>query len=184
MRGAGIELWRYDEASARRSRSFRRAWLAGLAALLVLLAPLPEPALGANGPIQLAVIVGTPTRLGNISMANLQRVFGGEIVTADDGTRLLPINHPPRTADRVAFDRIVFERDPDAVGRYWIDRRIRGGSGPPRTVDNVQALRRAVSGLPGAISYLRTSLLTPEVLPVRVDGKLPGEPGYPLVVQP
>jgi hypothetical protein len=181
MRDARSTLERV-ESSARERRSTRRVWLGGLAALLI--APASERALAAPTPTQLAVIVGAPTHLRNISLADLQRVFSGEVVTADDGTRLLPINHPPRTVDRVAFDRIVLGRDSDAVGRYWIDRRIRGGSGPPRTVDNVQALRRAVSGLPGAISYLRTTLLTPDVHAVRVDGKLPGEPGYPLVVQP
>ena len=139
-------------------------------------------------PIELTRVVASALEedlgLANISLADLQRVFSSEVVTAEDGTRLLPINHPPRTADRVAFDRLVLDRDSEAVGRFWIDRRIRGGSGPPRTVDNVQALRRAVSGLPGAISYLRTSLLTADVRAVRVNGKLPGEPGYPLVVQP
>ena len=181
MRGARLELLRQSGAAVRVPRSRRRVWLAGLAGLLLVPAPL---ALAAPAPIQLAVIVGAQTRLANISLADLQRVFSSEVVTAEDGTRLLPINHPPRTADRVAFDRLVLDRDSEAVGRFWIDRRIRGGSGPPRTVDNVQALRRAVSGLPGAISYLRTSLLTADVRAVRVNGKLPGEPGYPLVVQP
>lgn len=181
MRNDRLELSRQANAPLGGPRSSRRVWLAGLAGLLLAPAPL---ALAAPPPLQLAVIVGAPTHLVSISMADLQRVFSSEVVTADDGTRLLPINHPPRTADRVAFDRLVLGRDPDAVGRFWIDRRIRGGSGPPRTVDNVQALRRAVSGLPGAISYLRTSLLTPDVRAVRVDGKLPGEPGYPLVIQP
>ena len=40
----------------------------------------------------------------------------------------------PRTVDRVGFDQVVLKMDPDAVGRFWIDRKIRGGSGPPRTV--------------------------------------------------
>jgi hypothetical protein len=181
MRDVRPELSRPTDAPPRGPRSSRRAWLAGLPALLLEPAPL---ALAAPVPVQIAVIVGAPTHLANISMADLQRVFSSEVVTADDGTRLLPINHPPRTADRVAFDRLVLGRDSDAVGRFWIDRRIRGGSGPPRTVDNVQALRRAVSGLAGAISYLRTSLLTPDVRAVRVDGKLPGDPGYPLVIRP
>ena len=168
-------------STARRAcrRAGRRAWLAAL-----LVVSLPLLAAGASAPIQIAVIVGPETQLREISLADLQRVFSAEVVTADDGTRLLPINHPPRTADRAAFDQLVLGRDPDAVGRYWIDRRIRGGSGPPRTVDNVQALRRTVSGLPGAISYLRTSLLTRDVRAVRVAGKLPGEAGYPLEYHP
>src|SRR5262245_28623702 len=80
-------------------RSGRRAWL-----LALLSGGLPELASAQPAPIQLAVVVGPETRLTNISMADLQRVFSSEVVTANDGTRLLPINHPPRTADRVAFD--------------------------------------------------------------------------------
>jgi hypothetical protein len=74
--------------------------------------------------------------------------------------------------------------DADAVGRFWIDRKIRGGSGPPRTVESLATLRRVVEKLPGAIGYIRPGQLSNEVRAIRVDGKLPEDPGYPLHYRP
>lgn len=167
--------------SARRFRLGRRRLGVLLAAFACC---LPRSVTGESPAIALALIVAPETQLSNISSSDLKRAFMSETVTADDGKRLVPINHPPRTADRVAFDQLVLGRDPDGVGRFWIDRRIRGGSGPPRSVDSVAMLRQVVAKLPGAIAYLRPSLLTAEVKVVRVDGKLAGEPGYPLEYRP
>jgi hypothetical protein len=134
--------------------------------------------------VELAVIVAPGSPLSNISMADLQRVFLSEAVSAPDGQRLVAINHPPRTPDRVGFDRVVLGREPDEVGRYWIDQRIRGAAGPPRSVDNVAMLRRVIANLPGAIGYLRPALVSSEIKAVRIEGKLPGEPGYPVTFKP
>ena len=68
------------------------------------------------------------------------------------------INHPPKTVDRVGFDQVVLGMDPETVGRFWIDRKIRGGSGPPRTVESLATLRRVVEKLPGALGYLRPAI--------------------------
>ena len=155
------------------------------ALLLALLGCLlPRLVAGEPPPVQLAIIVAPESALSNLSSADLKRVYTAETVTSEDGKRLVPFNHPPKTPDRVGFDQVVLGRDPDGVGRYWIDQRIRGGSGPPRSVDNVMMLRRVVAKLPGAIAYLRPSFLTDEVRAIRVDGKLPGEPGYPIEFRP
>jgi hypothetical protein len=161
-------------------RTCRRA---ALRALLVC-SCLTHAVGGEAPPIELAVIVAPASPLSNISMADLQRVFLSETVTAPGGQRVVPINHPARTADRVGFDRIVLHRGPDEMGRHWIDQRIRGGPGPPRAVDSVALLLRVVATLPGAMGYLRPGSLSPDVRPVRVDGKLPGEPGYPVAYAP
>jgi hypothetical protein len=156
---------------------------AALRALLVC-SCLTHPVAGEPAPVELAVIVALTSPLSNISMADLQRVFLSQTVTAPGGQRLVPINHPARTADRVGFDRVVLHRGPDEMGRHWIDQRIRGAAGPPRSVDSVALLLRVVATLPGAIGYLRPGSLSPEVRAVRVEGKLPGEPGYPVAYVP
>jgi hypothetical protein len=69
---------------------------------------------------------------------------------------------------------------PDEVGRFWIDRKIRGQPGPPRAVSSVDLLRRVAASLPGTVAYLRTSEVGAELKVLRIEGKRPGEPGYPL----
>jgi hypothetical protein len=155
--------------------------LAGIAAALVLLSP--RPVRGGNE-LALAVIVAPGSKLTNISIADLRRVFQSERLTDPDGNRLIALNHPPKTVDRVGFDQVVLGMDAEAVGRFWIDRKIRGGSGPPRTVESLATLRRVVEKLPGAIGYIRPAQLSSEVRAVRVDGKLPEDAGYPVRYRP
>ena len=157
------------------------ALLAGT--LLVLLALAPRPVRAGNE-VALAVIVSPSSKLTNISVADLRRVFQSERLTDPDGNRLIALNHPPKTVDRVGFDQVVLGMDAEGVGRFWIDRKIRGGSGPPRTVESLTTLRRVVEKLPGAIGYLRPAQLSNEVRAVRVEGKLPEDPGYPVRYKP
>lgn len=155
----------------------------GSALLLTLLALLPR-SVRAGSDVSLAVIVSPGSKLTNITLADLRRVFQSERLTDPDGNRLIALNHPPKTVDRVGFDQVVMGMDADAVGRFWIDRKIRGGSGPPRTVESLATLRRVVEKLPGAIGYLRPGQLSNEVRAIRVDGKLPEDPGYPVRYRP
>lgn len=150
-------------------------------AALVTLAPRP---VRAGSDVALAIIVSPTSKLTNVSMADLRRVFQSERLTDPDGTKLIALNHPPKTVDRVGFDQVVLGMDPEAVGRFWIDRKIRGGNGPPRTVESLATLRRVVEKLPGAIGYIRPAQLSNEVRAVRVDGKLPEDPGYPVRYKP
>jgi hypothetical protein len=159
--------------------------LAALVAALVvgLLALAPRPVKAGNE-VSLAIIVSPNSKVTNISLADLRRVFQSERLTDPDGNRLIALNHPPKTVDRMGFDQVVMGMDADAVGRFWIDRKIRGGSGPPRTVESLATLRRVVEKLPGAIGYIRPGQLSNEVRAVRVDGKLPEDSGYPLHYRP
>jgi hypothetical protein len=163
-------------------RAFPLLALAGaVVAVLVGLAPHP---VRAGQDVPLAVIVAPGSKLSNISVTDLRRVFQSERLTDPEGNRLIGLNHPPKTVDRVGFDQVVLGMDADAVGRFWIDRKIRGGSGPPRAVESLATLRRVVEKLPGAIGYLRPSQLSSEVKAVRVDGKLPEDAGYPVRYRP
>ena len=149
----------------------------------VLLALAPRPVRAGND-VALAVIVAPSSKLTNLSVDDLRRVFQSERLTDPDGNRLIALNHPPKTVDRVGFDQAVLGMDSEAVGRFWIDRKIRGGSGPPRTVESLATLRRVVEKLPGAIGYIRPAQLSNEIKVIRIDGKLPEDPGYPVRYRP
>jgi ABC-type phosphate transport system substrate-binding protein len=158
----------------------RRTFSTACASLLL---GIDATAHAASG-VALVIIAAPNSKLTQISRADLRRVFTGERITDPDGNKLIALNHPPKTVDRVGFDRAVLGMDAETVARFWIDRRIRGLPGPPRTVESLATLRRVVEKLPGAIGYLRAAQLTAEVRVVRVDDKLPEDPGYPVVYQP
>ncbi len=130
--------------------------------------------------VELAVVIAQNSPLKELSFGDLRRLFTSEPMSDPSGTRLVPLNHPPRTPDRVGFDRVVLGMDPDTVGKFWLDRRIRGQSGAPRTVDSLGMLLKVVARLPGAIGYVRPQYMR-EVSALKIEGLLPGKPGYRLV---
>jgi hypothetical protein len=130
-------------------------------------------------PLQpLAVVAAKGSALSTISIYDLKHLYMGEFVNGPDGKRLIPLNQRPQAQERLAFDAAVLGMSSDQAAAYWIDRRIRGQSGSPRAVDSGDLAQRIVSRLDGAVAYVRLSELRPDVKMVRVDGKLPTDPGY------
>lgn len=149
-----------------------------------LLLGLPPALLWPRGsrcaPPVLVVVVGQNNAVNDVSLAQLRTLFLGTPMTGPKGERLLPLNQPPGTPDRIAFDRLVLGMTPEEAGAYWVDHRIRGGGRPPRSFDPAQ-LQRLVPRLPGALTYLRAEQVSAGLRVVPVDGKAPGQKGYPLV---
>ena len=130
--------------------------------------------------VLLAVVVDRNSPVSGLTLPELRRIFTGGGANDPSGQRFLPFNQSPRATDRVGFDRVVLGLSSEDVSQFWIDRKIRGLGGPPRSVDSVALLLRLITRLPGAITYARPSQLTKDVRAVPIDGKLPSDPGYPL----
>lgn len=158
----------------------RRGFLKGLLVLPSALAAggVCRP-LGASESVRFAVIVAKDSSMSDLAFYELRRLYKGEAVNAA-GRRLIPLNFPPNTDNRMRFDRALLGLSPEAVSRYWIDRKIRGQSGPPRAVDSSDLIRRVVTRLDGAIAYLRLGDVTSDVKVLRIDGKAPQDAGYPI----
>jgi hypothetical protein len=145
--------------------------------LLCALMPVFQPRAGATSK-PLVVIVSASTPLKEISTALLRRAFLGEPTEYASGRRLIPINHLPGTPTRAQFDRGILDLEPDEVGRFWIDRRVRDQAPPPRTVPSVDFALRVVMSLPGAISYVPPELVNDKVRALTIDGRAAGQPDY------
>ena len=144
-------------------------------------AALFAPSALAQQPARLVIIVAPNSPLLDLDVSTLARLFGGDPVTDPSGRSLIPFNHPPRTPDRMLFDQKVLGLDADQVAKYWVDRKIRGQPGPPRTATSLRMLVGVVSKLPGAIGYIRSEYLSSEVRALRIAGKSPEVSGYPLI---
>lgn len=159
----------------------RRTFLVSSTSTLVLIATssfaLPVDAGEAGG--KLALVVGKDSPVADISLPDLKRLYLGEHINAA-GQRLIPLNLVPLMRERAGFDKAVLNMSPDAIARYWIDRKIRGDSGPPKAIESADLLQRVVARLEGAIGYAPVAEVRPDVKVIRVDGKAPNDPGYPI----
>jgi hypothetical protein len=130
----------------------RRAAIGALVALGTGLAPTEVWA-----SVPLVVVVHAGNKIDNLSISELDAIFRTKQQNFDNGIRVIPFNLPPRQEHRVLFDERVLEMSPDEVARYWIDRRVRGGTKPPRQVPNVELLAKVIARLEGGIGYLPES---------------------------
>jgi hypothetical protein len=134
----------------------------------------------ADGAVRLQIVTAKANAIHDLSFPDLRQLYRGKHI-AVAGLKLIPFNHPAGTPDRVGFDRVVLGMSPDEVGRYWVDQKIRGGDPPPRTIDSVSLLLRVIAALEGSLGYVREGFSSPELKIVTIEGKLPGDSGYPLV---
>lgn len=157
---------------------WRRDFIFGAGALAAV-PLLSTPAQGNGTRVALAVIIAASSPAFELQLHELRRLYLGDPVSVG-GKKLVPLAQAPRSPSRVGFDRSVLGMSPEEVTRYWIDRKIRGQSGPPKSIDSPDLLQRVVARLPGAIGYVNAGEMRSEVQALRIDGRLPGESGYPV----
>ena len=91
--------------------------------------------------------------------------------------------HKTSTPDRVGFDRAVLGMTPDAVGRFWVDRKVRGQSAAPRSLPSAAHMAKVAAKFPGAIGYLSEEQLTSDTQAVQIDGVAHTDAHYNIVAQ-
>lgn len=158
-------------------RRSRLIILTAIALLLLAALPITNSRVAAAGK-PLVIVVSAAAAMKDISTSNLRRVFQGMPTDFEGGKRFVPLNHPTGTPTRVQFDRAVLGLEPDAVGAFWVDRRIRDESPPPRTVPSGDLALRIAGSLPGAITYVYPEAVTAAVKVLTIDGKAANAPGY------
>jgi len=139
-------------------RELITSWIAIIGLLLTAAVVTPAHALPS---LDLAVIVNPNARVSQMSAVEMETMFTRAQTRWSDGTPIVPINAPPGTESRITFDRAVLRLNPDDVGRFWIDRRIRGLGLPPRHLGEPGSVLRVVEKLSGAIAYVPEHLVPP-----------------------
>lgn len=139
----------------------------------------PAESFGAGELGPFAVVVSKSLPIESISFGELKRLYMGNPVMAGS-VSLVPLTYPKQSAERQNFDETVLGMSADEVGRYWIDRKIRGQSGPPKSIDSGAVVIKVVTKVDGAIGFVKAGSVGKDVKILRVDGKLPKDAGYRL----
>jgi ABC-type phosphate transport system substrate-binding protein len=129
----------------------------------------------------LAIVVHTGVPVNALSFAELRRIFLGEQQFWPDRSKVTLLVRAPTAYERsLVLDRI-YKMDEDRFRQYWIGKMFRAevAAGPKIVYSSEMALT-LVSAIRGSITFIPFSAVTPEVKVLRIDGKLPSEPGYPL----
>lgn len=109
------------------------------------------------------VVVHPRSRINVLSAQQLEAIYTRSTTRWDDGALIIPFNLADTSPLRHRFDRTVLRLDPQQVGRFWLDQRIRGLGAPPKQVPDVALLVKVIERLPGSIGYAPMSRVRPGV---------------------
>jgi hypothetical protein len=132
---------------------------------------------GQNGDV--AVIVNPKNPLGIVTMTALRKLFAGETRTWPGGTPVKLIVRAPGAHEREVVLRLLRFSE-DEYARYWTTQAYRGEGVEPVAVFSNGIQKEAVLSIPGAIAMMDARDLKPGLKVLKIEGKLPGEAGYPL----
>lgn len=159
------------------SRSFPIAH--SLALLLALAALSPRSAHAQSGGV--AIVVNSSAPVQNMSMDQLRRVFQAEQQFWSDGTRITLLVRAPQAYERDVVLNRIYRMDEEQFRQYWVAKMFRAEvPAGPQVVYSAQMARELVAVIPGAITFMPASEVAASTRVLRIEGKLPGEAGYPL----
>jgi len=87
----------------------------------------------------------------------------------------------PVARERDVVLKVIYQMSEAQFKQYWIAKIFRAESATaPKVVYSNDMANELVAALPGAIAFVDSRDVKPGTKVIRVDGHLPGEPGYPL----
>jgi ABC-type phosphate transport system substrate-binding protein len=132
----------------------------------------------------LAIVVNPSNPVENLSLVELRKIFLGERIRWPNGHRVIVAMLDSGFPERDAALREVYRmtesgyRDHFLKGRYTGDIPVL-----PKTLSSPEILRRFIFNAPGAIGYLRASDVNSSVKVVSIDGRLPDNREYALLIE-
>jgi hypothetical protein len=131
--------------------------------------------------VDIAVVVHPDTPITNLSMAEVRKVFLGDRQYWSTNVPVVLLIRAPVARERDVVLKRIYQMSDAQFKQYWIAKIFRAESASaPKVVYSNDMANELVSAIPGAIAFIDSREVRPGAKVVRVDGKLPGEPGYAL----
>ena len=159
-----------------------RAKLGRLAALvLFVLASTTLGARTAEAQSAIAIVTNPRTATSDLSFLELRKIFLGEKQFWDDNSRIVLLVRAPVARERDVVLTKIYRMGEAEFQQYWIAKVFRAEvSSKPKIVYSSDMTSELVTVLPGAIGFLPADEVGSGMKVLRINGKLPGETGYPL----
>ena len=129
----------------------------------------------------IAVAVRPDTQVTNLTFAELRKLLMGERQFWSPGIRVTLLMRAPGAREREVVLKTVYQMSEAQFRQYWIAKVFRGeAAAAPRVVYSNQMATELAATIPGAVALVDAAEAPKSLTVLRIDGKLPGERGYPL----
>jgi len=152
-----------------------------LLVLGVLAACLPVELRAQAKASDMAVIVNASTPVSELSLAEVRRVFRGDRQYWTKDVPVVLLIRAPQSRERNVILKTLYGMTESQFKQYWIAKIFRAeATTAPKIVYSNDMAEELVSVIPGAIAFIPEADVKQGFKVVKIDGRMPGEPGYPL----
>lgn len=128
-----------------------------------------------------AIVVRPDVPVDNLSFSEVRKVFLGDRQFWNPGLRVVLLMRAPTAPERTVVLRTVYEMSEAQFRQYWISKVFRADiSSGPKIVYSTEMTNELVTAIPGAIAFIDASQIPKGLKVLKIDGKLPTDPNYPL----
>ncbi|HKX32019.1 MAG TPA: hypothetical protein VJ302_30305 [Blastocatellia bacterium] len=129
----------------------------------------------------LVIIVNKTNPVEDLSINDLRNLLLAEQRVWPHGRRVTIAMREPGQPERLALLKAICRMTDSDYNKYFLQAQFTGDlQSVPKLLTTVAGMRKFVFNVPGAIGYLRVSEVDASVKIVRLNGRLPSEPGYKL----
>jgi hypothetical protein len=158
-----------------------RLWrlLAGMVCVALLSPGFFPSTLAAGGDI--AVVVGGSSPVNELTLSQTRKLLLGEQQFWNSNLRVTLLLRAPVARERDVVLKVIYRMNEAEFRQYWISKMFRAEavSGPKIVYSNTMAAE-LLNALPGSVAFMDSTEVAKGLKILNIDGKLPGQPGYPL----
>jgi ABC-type phosphate transport system substrate-binding protein len=128
-----------------------------------------------------AVVVHPDVAVDSLTLAELRRITLGDREFWPGSARITRLIRAPVSHERDVVLKTVCQMTEAQFRQHWIAKVFRADTAvAPKIVYSTEMAIDLVNRMPGAITFIDASDVSSRMKVLRIDGRLPGESGYPL----
>jgi phosphate transport system substrate-binding protein len=138
----------------------------------------------AGAPMRLAVVANKANPVTDLTSAQLRDLLLGRQATWPNGRRVILVLLQRDAQQRAALLRWCCHMTSEDYDRHMLHALFTGQvSTEPKLVSSDTAIKKFVFNVPGGLGTVDVQAVDNSVRVLRIDGHLPTDPGYPLVLR-
>ena len=146
-------------------------------ALIIVASSTPAVVAGED----IAIVAHPSVPVDNLTFAEVRKLLLGDRQFWTGSMRVTLLIRAPVAHERDVMLKKIYEMDEAQFRQYWIGKVFRAetATGPKIVYSNDMAAS-LVLNIPGSVAFVASSQIPKGLKVLKIDGKLPGEKGYPL----
>ena len=129
----------------------------------------------------IAIVVRPDVPVDDLTLAELRRLLLGDRQFWTSNLRVTLLVRAPGAREREVVLKTIYQMSEAQFRQYWIAKVFRNEvAGGPKVVYSNEMAAELTAAIPGAVAFVEADKAPKGLKVLKVNGKLPGQPGYPL----